>query len=100
RARGDPTARHPDGGRESDVGLHADPRRIEECWVTCPRQPVGCINSTWLTLHADIHATSLQDDRGERQSVPSTARRPWSPTGGPAARGSDFGVADAGCNDQ
>jgi transposase InsO family protein len=30
RTRGDPTARHPDGGGESHLGLHADPRGAEE----------------------------------------------------------------------
>jgi hypothetical protein len=30
RPCGDPRACHPDGGRESDVGLHADPRRVEK----------------------------------------------------------------------
>ena len=30
RARGDPAAGRPDGGGESHVGLHADPRRAEE----------------------------------------------------------------------
>src|SRR4029453_7325856 len=33
-----PTARGPDGGRESDVGLHADPRRAQERWP--PRGPL------------------------------------------------------------
>src|SRR5687767_7187707 len=34
RARGDPAARGADGGGESHLGLHADPRRAEERWAS------------------------------------------------------------------
>src|SRR5438128_10208661 len=71
RPRGDPTARHPDGGSESGVWLHADPRRVEECWAprrslddrTDPQGPWLATRPRPARVLADIPPRALGRDR-------------------------------------